>query len=66
MDIKASGTWKTIVVFGLRRGGPFYYALDVTDTTNPQWMWSFTDSKIAEAWSEPSMGKVKISSSSEV
>ena len=66
MDIKVSGTWKTIVVFGLRRGGPFYYALDVTDTTNPQWMWSFTDSKIAEAWSEPSMGKVKISSSSEV
>jgi len=59
-DIKISGTWKTIVVFGLRRGGPFYYALDVTDTTNPQWLWSFTDSKITETWSEPSMGKVKL------
>ncbi|PYN38849.1 MAG: hypothetical protein DME01_00345 [Candidatus Rokuibacteriota bacterium] len=59
-DIKVGGTWKTIVVFGLRRGGPFYYALDITDTTNPQWMWSFTDSKIAETWSEPSIGKVKI------
>jgi len=59
-DIKISGTWKTIVMFGLRRGGPYYYALDITDTTNPQWMWSFTDSKIAETWSEPSMGKVKI------
>ena len=65
-DIKVGGTWKTIVVFGLRRGGPFYYALDITDTTNPQWMWKFTDSKIAETWSEPSIGKVKISSSSEV
>ena len=59
-DIKVSGAWKTIVVFGLRRGGPFYYALDITDTTNPQWMWSFTDSKIAETWSEPSIGKVKL------
>jgi type IV pilus assembly protein PilY1 len=64
-DIKVGGTWKTIVVFGMRRGGPFYYALDITDTTNPQWMWSFTDSKISETWSEPSIGKVKMSSSSE-
>jgi len=60
IDIKVSGTWKTIVMFGLRRGGPQYYALDITDTTNPLWMWSFTDSKIAETWSEPSMGKVKL------
>src|SRR5215831_398070 len=59
-DIKISGVWKTIVVFGMRRGGPFYYALDITDTTDPQWMWKFTDSKIAETWSEPSIGKVKI------
>jgi type IV pilus assembly protein PilY1 len=61
-DIKVGGAWKTIVVFGMRRGGPFYYALDITDTTNPQWMWRFTDSKIAETWSEPSIGKVKIGS----
>jgi len=59
-DIKISGVWKTIIVFGMRRGGPFYYALDITDTTNPQWLWKFTDSKIAETWSEPSIGKVKI------
>ena len=59
-DIKISGTWKTIVVFGLRRGGASYYALDITDTTNPQWLWSYTDSKISETWSEPSIGKVKL------
>jgi type IV pilus assembly protein PilY1 len=62
-DIKVGSNWKTIVVFGMRRGGPFYYALDITDTTNPQWMWSFTDSKISETWSEPSIGKVKIGTS---
>jgi len=60
IDIKVSGSWKTIVVFGLRRGGPFYYALDITDTLNPTYLWSFTDPKIKESWSEPTMGKVKI------
>src|SRR5262249_29280342 len=42
------------------RGGPYYYALDITDTTNPTFLWSFTDSKIAESWSEPGIGKVKL------
>lgn len=60
-DIKISGTWKTIVVFGLRRGGNYYYALDITDTTNPSFLWSFTDSKLGETWSEPAIGKVRIS-----
>jgi type IV pilus assembly protein PilY1 len=60
VDIKVSGTWKTIVVFGARRGGPFYYALDITDTTNPTFLWSFTDAKIKETWSEPAIGKVKV------
>ena len=59
-DIKVSGAWKTILVFGLRRGGNSYYALDITDTTNPQWMWSFTDSKMGETWSEPAIGKVNV------
>ena len=60
IDIKDSGAWKTIVVFGLRRGGPYYYALDITDTANPTYLWSFTDSKIKEGWSEPAIAKVKI------
>jgi type IV pilus assembly protein PilY1 len=59
-DIKVGSTWKTILVFGLRRGGPFYYALDITDINNPTYLWSFTDTKIVETWSEPSIGKVKI------
>jgi type IV pilus assembly protein PilY1 len=61
VDIKVSGAWKTIVVFGLRRGGKFYYALDITDTTSPSFLWSFTDSRMAETWSEPAIGKVNIS-----
>jgi len=44
----------------VRRGGNHYYALDITDTTNPTYLWSFTDSKLGETWSEPASGKVKI------
>ena len=63
-DVKIGGNWKTIVIFGERRGGAYYHALDITDTTAPLYLWSFTDSKIAESWSEPIIGKVKMSSAS--
>jgi len=59
-DVKIGGTWKTILVFGERRGGKAYYALDVTDPTNPGYLWSFTDVKLGETWSEPVIGKVKM------
>ena len=59
--IGATPTWKTIVLFGQRRGGKNYYALDVTDTTNPLYKWSFTDSKMGETWSEPVIGRIKLS-----
>ncbi len=63
-DIKVDGTWKTIVMFGLRRGGRHYYALDITedpatDSSYPKLLWSFTDSKMGETWSEPVIGKIK-------
>ncbi|HKN48880.1 MAG TPA: PilC/PilY family type IV pilus protein, partial [Actinomycetota bacterium] len=62
-DVKIGSAWKTIVVFGLRRGGTTYYALDITDTTNPSYLWTFTDPKMGETWSEPAIGRVKIGSS---
>ena len=59
-DVKTFGTWKTIVVFGLRRGGNYYYALDITDIADPKFLWSFTDTRLGETWSEPAIGRVKI------
>jgi len=61
-DVKIGGAWKTIVVFGERRGGSYYHALDITDPTNPTYLWGFTDAEIAETWSEPIIGKVKMDS----
>ncbi len=60
-DVKIGGNWKTIVVVGERRGGKSYHALDITDTTSPQYLWSFTDAKLGETWSEPVIGKMQVS-----
>jgi type IV pilus assembly protein PilY1 len=54
--------WRTIAVFGERRGGNAYYALDITEPGLPGYLWSFTDNKVSESWSEPVIGKVKMSS----
>lgn len=62
---------KVILIFGERRGGGYYYALDVTDPTAPQYMWrlsstespsgTHTDySELAETWSEPVITKVYV------
>ena len=64
-DVKIGSSWKTIVLFGARRGSTSYHALDITDTANPAYLWSFTDSKIRETWSEPAIGKVKMDDGSE-
>jgi type IV pilus assembly protein PilY1 len=61
VKIGATPTWKTIVMFGQRRGGRNYYALDITNTTNPLYMWSFTDTKMGETWSEPVIARIKMS-----
>lgn len=59
----ASTDWKTIAIFGERRGGKNYSAIDITDTTNPVVLWTtqFTDAKMGETWSEPVVGKIKLS-----
>ena len=57
-DVKIGGVWKTIVVVGERRGGRSYQALDITDTTAPAFLWSFTDTLMGETWSQPAIGRV--------
>lgn len=64
-DVQIGGTWKTVAIFGERRGGRFYHALDITnpgdtDSSYPKYLWSFTDSKLGETWSTPVIGKIKM------
>ena len=62
-DIKVGSTWKTVVIFGERKGGMYYHCLDITDPTSPTFLWSFTDTRMGETWSEPALGVIKMSDS---
>jgi type IV pilus assembly protein PilY1 len=64
---KSDEEWKTILICGLRKGGKAYFALDITDTSTPRFLWEFpkltdtsTLSKMGQTWSEPSIGRIKI------
>jgi hypothetical protein len=67
-NIKQSSEWRTVLIGGMRKGGEGYYALDVTDpptgsdyTDFPKMLWEYSDTTlVAESWSEPFIGKVKI------
>jgi type IV pilus assembly protein PilY1 len=60
-----------IIIFGLRRGGSHYYALDVTDPNNPRFLWKIGPeaaeySEMGQSWSTPQIGKVRFGTSSKV
>jgi Tfp pilus tip-associated adhesin PilY1 len=61
---KSVDEWRTVLICGLRKGGNSYFALDITDTENPRFLWEFPSSadgyKVGESWSEPVIGRVKI------
>lgn len=52
--------WHTVIVGGLRQGGYSYFAIDVTDPTDPQPLWEFTDSNMGKTWSTPSFGRINV------
>ena len=56
---------KAILIFGLKRGGDRYLALDVTDPYKPKWLWEISPStsgyeELGQTWSSPLLGKVKL------
>jgi len=53
---------------GMRRGGSNYYALDVTDRSNPELMWRIEGgsgdfAELGQSWSKPALGNVSIDGS---
>ena len=68
----ASG--KQLLIFGMRRGGRAYYALDITDPSSPELAWKISPSQICagaacasssdyaelgQAWSTPVVGTIR-------
>ncbi len=53
------------IYFGLRRGGSNYYALDVTDRSNPKLMWQIQGDtspydELGQTWSQPVKARVNV------
>ena len=60
-DAYIGGGWKTVLIGALGKGGRGYYALDVTDPTNPQPMWSYSasdNSNVGYSYGTPFMTKL--------
>jgi type IV pilus assembly protein PilY1 len=61
---------KVVILFGLRRGGSAYYALDVTDPLAPKYLWEINSSgsseALGESWSQPQLGKIKVGSQTKI
>jgi type IV pilus assembly protein PilY1 len=61
------GTDKKILLFGLRRGGRCYVALDITERLSPKFLWQIDPSKtgfgeLGQTWSTPQIGKIELAS----
>ncbi|MBI4208797.1 MAG: hypothetical protein HY538_03715 [Deltaproteobacteria bacterium] len=60
LNLSSSTTgWSTVLVVGQGWGGKAYTALDVTDPSNPRYLWEFSDLlRLGKTWSVPAIGRV--------
>jgi type IV pilus assembly protein PilY1 len=58
-DAYIGGAWRTLLVGGLGAGGRGYYALDVTDPTQPKPLWEFSDNNLGLSFGRPEITKLK-------
>jgi type IV pilus assembly protein PilY1 len=61
------GPSQKVLIFGERRGGNRYYALDITDYRSPRLMWEIGPSvpgyeELGQTWSTPQIGRVRYGS----
>ncbi|MBK7687328.1 MAG: hypothetical protein IPJ25_16175 [Rhodocyclaceae bacterium] len=52
------GDWHTILVGGQGAGGTSYYALDVTDPTDPKYLWEFSHPNLGYTFSNTTVSKL--------
>jgi len=62
--LNANGTTNTAYLYiSMRRGGRLIYALDVTDPTDPKYLWKITNTgdftELGQTWSAPKVALIK-------
>lgn len=60
-DANISGSWKTILVGALGKGGRGYFALDITNPDSPKYLWSYTandNSNVGYSYGAPIITKL--------
>lgn len=65
LDSGAPDSDRYILIFGERRGGNRYYAVDVTDRTQPQFLWHIVGGtgdfhELGQTWSAPQQARIKL------
>jgi type IV pilus assembly protein PilY1 len=61
-DLRDPSNPHVMIFLTARRGGSLIYALDVTDPTNPQFVWRLSNTDLAEmgqTWSQPKVMRVR-------
>ena len=70
VETSADQNDEAYLFFGLRRGGSDYYALNVTDPSNPSLAWKIESrgnfSQLGETWSKPVLAKLRYKKSSNI
>lgn len=49
-----------VIIFGMRRGGGAYFAIDVTDKTTPILKWRVSEAGMDQSWSTPTVIRMDI------
>ncbi len=57
-DVYVNGGWKTVLLSAEGNGGDSVFCLDVTDPTNPAFMWEFSDPDLFTSRSSPAVGAI--------
>lgn len=52
----SDGTWRAVLISAEGNGGDHVFAIDVTDTANPKFLWEFADPDLYRSRSSPSVG----------
>ncbi len=48
------------LIFGMRRGGNSYYAMDVTNRNSPKVLWRTSAAEFGQTWSTPTVARVNV------